>query len=277
MRSTWGGGGGASWMGSGFYGIPVVRALVIAAVVTFLAYFFVGQAGGPVAPWLAFSTEGGLGWLRAWTWLTYPFVEVSPLSLLLQGYWLWVVGGMLERSWGWRRFLPFFFALTAISCIVFVPAFYLLGRPVTLWGLMLVNSGLTVTWAALDPELELNFYGVLPVKLKALALVDVLLVYFGFGLNHSDPVLALFTLAAPAAGWLYIRKLPAWTAGSPFGAARRPSRGPNFREPLLREEPPRREQAGRRNPLRKRQEQEEIARLRKLLGDDDDGDRPLRH
>lgn len=279
MRGTWGGAtfGGGGWTPFSFHGIPAVRGLLIATVATFLAFFFIGQSAGPVARWLPFIADPvTMSWLtRPWTWFTHPFVETGFLALLFHGFWLYVVGGTLERSWGWRRFLPYFFAMAAISALAFVPAVYLAKSVVPLTGMTLVLSALTVTWAALDPEQELMFYMVIPVKLKMLALIDVLIVYFSYGLGPLGPGLALVTLAAPAAAWLYIRRMPDFTFASPFGRRRPAPRGPVLREPLLREEPPR-ERVTRLNPLRRKQEEEEIARLRKLLGEDDDGDRARR-
>jgi membrane associated rhomboid family serine protease len=245
----------------------VVRGLLIAVVVTFLLSFFAPAS----VVWMLYSVSGtsGMDWLlRPWSWFTYPFLVMDPLNVLFQGFWLYIVGGMLERSWGSRNFAALFFIFSAIAALAFVPAFYLLRAPVVLAGLTLPLSALTVAWAALDPEMEILFWGVLPLKAKMLALLDVLLVYFYFGFGYG-PVVALFTLAGPAAAWYYVRKMPRLALGF------RPSR-PRPRR-LLREEPSSRERAPGINPLRNRQEQEEIARLRKLLGEDDDGRTTTRH
>jgi membrane associated rhomboid family serine protease len=281
MRNTWGGvtfGGTGGWLPFSFHGTPAVRGLLIASAALFLAFFFGGQSSGPVAQWLPFVADpASLRWLtRPWTWVAHPLVQTGFVGLLLQGFWLYVVGGTLERSWGWRRFLPYFFTLAVISCLAFVPAAYLSGAAIPLAGLTLVNSALTVTWAALDPEQELLIYAVLPVKLKLIALVDVLFVYFTYG-QMLGPALALVTFVGPIAAWFYIRRRVSFSFGSPFGRRSAPRREPLLREPLLREEPaprrgdpPPRERVTR-NPLRRKQEQEEIERLRKLLGEDDEG------
>jgi membrane associated rhomboid family serine protease len=280
MRSSWGGDNGFSaggWVPFSFQSVPAVRGLIVATVVVFLAYFFAGLNAGLVIHWLEFSSgPGDLAWLyRPWTWFTSAFVETSPLSLLFHAYWLYSFGGMLERSWGSRNFLALFFAFAAIGVLVFIPASLLLGKSVTWGGLDLVLAAVTVAWAALDPELDICFWFI-PMKAKTLAALFVLLVFFSVGLSYRDPVLAFFTLAAPAAAWYYVRKMPRLNLGSPFGGQRAPRREPLLREPLLREDPPR-ERVTRRNPLRRRQEQQEIERLRKLLGEDDDGDRATRH
>jgi membrane associated rhomboid family serine protease len=276
MRSNWGGGGwarggGGSWLPFSLGGIPVVRGLLIAITATFLVHFATFQSGAPLVRWLAFSAGAPDWYVKPWTWLTYALLEVEFLNLLFQGFWLFVVGSILERSWGSRNFLALFFIFAAISALGFVPAYYLFGAPVALVGLVLPLSSLTVAWAAMDPEQEIFLWGVLPLKLKTLALIDVLIVYFSFGFGYG-PLPALLTLVGPAAAFYYVRKLPRLDLG--FQA--RPSR----REPLLREDRPGRERPPRErvpresapglNPLRRRQEREEMERLRKLLGEDDD-------
>ncbi len=275
MRGKFGLGEGGSWLPFGFYGIPVVRAVLVATVAVFLAFFLTLRSGPSIGQWLAFSLPGagGLPWYaRPWTWFLYPVLETSPISLLCQGLWLWIVGGMLERSWGSRNFAAIFAALTLIAAAAFVAAHYLFGPAVLLAGLILPLSGLTVAWAALEPDMEVNLWGCLPLKAKLIALIDVLLVYFFFGFAYG-PLIALFTVAAPAAAWIYVRKLPRLRLSFGTGVRRRPP---------LRVERGGREAAdpetmSRPGVLRSRREREEIERLRKLLGDDDEGRPATRH
>lgn len=276
MRSNWGGNSryvGGSWLPFSWHAIPVTRALLFGTIGVFLIFFVTGQFTGPVWQWIPFRA-GGLEWLtRPWSWFTYPFMELPSLWVLLTLFLLYSWGGMLERSWGSRNFAVLFFAFTAIGALAFVPAYYLFGKSVELHGLGLPLTALVTAWAALDPELETSYWGV-PVKAKLIAAIVVAFTLFSFGLQYRDPLFAVFSLAPAAAAWFYVRKMPRLNVG--FRAAR-PS---SYREPLLRDEhlPPRgleREQVKRGfNPLRKRQEQLEIERLRKLLGDDDD--RPIR-
>src|SRR5689334_4567418 len=48
-----------------------------------------------------------------WTPLTYTFLNPEPLSLLFGLLGLWFVGASLERMWGTRRFLVFYFLSSA--------------------------------------------------------------------------------------------------------------------------------------------------------------------
>jgi membrane associated rhomboid family serine protease len=267
-----------NWLPISFYTIPVVRALLIALVGIFLVYFLVYPLRALLPYWLIYTvTPGMLDWLvRPWSWLTYPLLEVSPIGILFQGYALYLAGGTLERSWGSRNFLALFVVFNLITALALVPAAYLFNVNFVLAGMWMPIASLFVAWAAMDPELEFRIYGVFPLKLKFLALIDVGIVYFSYGLSNGPwgPVIGLFALAGPAAAFLYVRKLPRLNLGFDLPA--------QLPAPGLQEDPPRRrpnggerEGVGGFNPLRKRQEQREIERLKKLLGEDDD-DRPVR-
>jgi membrane associated rhomboid family serine protease len=270
MRSNWGNDGPrgrSAWLPFRLDSIPVTRALLVATVSVFLLFFFTGQQAGPVWALVPFRSEA---WLtRPWTWFTYPFMEIPSLWILLTLYILYSIGGMLERSWGSVNYAAVFFALTAVGALAFVIPLYLMGASITLLGLSVPLAALVTAWAALDPDTEVAFWGVAMVKPKFIALVWVLLIYFQYGLAYGSPVIAAFIFAAPAAAWFYVRKLPRLNLSLPSAGPRPSPRAPE-RGPLLREDPAERERVTGFNPLRRRQEQEEIERLRKLLGEDDD-------
>src|SRR5947207_2589936 len=148
MRSTWGGDErryeGGRWLPFNWQSIPVTRTLLFATIGTFLLFFFTGQFQGPVWQWIPFRSagDGALWYTRPWTWLTYPFMELPSLWILLTLYVLYQMGGMLERAWGWRNFAVLFFAFTTIGALAFVIPLYLLGKPVLLSGLTLPLTAL---------------------------------------------------------------------------------------------------------------------------------------
>lgn len=276
MRSTWGGstfegGGSRQWLPFSLSGLPVVKTVLLAWTIVFLLYFLARTS----VTWMAFSA--GPDWyLRPWSLITYPLLMTGLLALLLEGFWFFVVGGNLERSWGSVNFAVLLLVFSLLASAAFVPAYYLLGSGVLLAGPELMLAALTVAWAALDPEMEVRLYGCIPVKAKLIALLSVLFAYFNIGFAYG-PLMGFFALVSPAAAFYYVRKMPRLSVG--FRAPRRgdrwaPDLGPG-RPSRARPEPRERVNKGF-NPLRRRQEQAEIERLKKLLGDDDD-DRPVRN
>lgn len=273
MRSNWGSGARSMFTPYSLGSIPVVRGILIACAAVMVMAFLTSQGGGN---WLALLGFAPSAWLRQpWSLLTYPFLVTSLLTLVFQGFWLYIVGGTLERSWGSRNFAALFFIWTAICGVVLLPVYYLSGGnlDVPLSSLVLPNTCLTVAWAALDPDMELLLYGLIPVRAKWLALIDVGYVFFTWGYSYGIPM-SLMALAGPAAAYYYVRKMPRLNLG--FRTPRSASR-PRGRAPLLREEDgPGRERVTRVNPFAKKNEQQEIERLKRLLGEDDDNPRAPR-
>jgi membrane associated rhomboid family serine protease len=101
-----------------------------------------------------------------WQILTYPFLALHPIALLLAILMYGWFGGTLESWWGSPRFFKFYFGITALSAVVtvllsfFWPALAaerFLG-PYPILGAMIVAWGLTF------PDREVRLFFVLPVK-----------------------------------------------------------------------------------------------------------------
>ncbi|MHB0913998.1 MAG: rhomboid family intramembrane serine protease [Armatimonadota bacterium] len=184
------------WLKRG--GMPVTKGLMVVNAVTLLlsALFKVNLP-------LAFNT---LGFIREpWTALTYPLQSpLSLISVLFAFLWLWFAGGSLERSWGSRTFAIFFFVISAVSALGLFAGSLITGVPVALEGLWLPLAGVTIAFAMLNPEQEILFYFVLPLKLKYLALLDVVFVLISYG--QMNLLLGIFALSGCAAAYWYVRQ-----------------------------------------------------------------------
>ncbi|HEY3297847.1 MAG TPA: rhomboid family intramembrane serine protease [Armatimonadota bacterium] len=230
--------------------IPVTKLLILANAATFLlaALFSVGALAGL----LVFQSSTFL--IYPWTALTYPLqAGMEPIGLIFSCYWLWVAGGSLERTWGSSRFAYYFFANVAITAVGMYAGGALLGLPVSLVGLWLPLSGVTIAWAMMNPEQEILFFFVIPMKLKFLALIDVLFVLIAYKLPFG-----IFALAGCIFSYLYIRR-------SSSGSYR--SYGSNTQERIIRIRPHQRMKfLDRLNVFKWYREYKERKRLEKFLG-----------
>jgi membrane associated rhomboid family serine protease len=184
--------------------IPVTKLLILANVVAFIsvALFKIGL----IPNLLGFSTAAfqAQPW-TVWTLFTYPLTGIeSPISLLFAGYWLWWAGGSLERSWGSRTFGLYFFGMSAVSALGLFLGFFLTGINVSLTGLWLPLAGVTVAYAMLNPEQQILFMFVIPLKLKYLAAIDAVLVLVSFGQMHL--LLGVLGLSGCALSYWYVRR-----------------------------------------------------------------------
>ncbi|HCF62200.1 MAG TPA: hypothetical protein DFS52_29945 [Myxococcales bacterium] len=90
----------------------VLAIMIATAVASVVAMASAGAFGtGGLTRLLMFSPSAVLDEWRIWTPFTYLFVTLSPIQLLFwEGFGLWMFASTLERQWGTRRFLFFFFA-----------------------------------------------------------------------------------------------------------------------------------------------------------------------
>ena len=175
-------------------GIPVTKTVMICAVLTLFAS---AMSPPPLPPYLLpfmFRWPGVV--FQPWSAITYPLMSCAgcALSVLFAVIWLWFVGGSLERSWGSKAF-ALFFAWVSLLTAIGASAAALLARNegVALAGLWVPLAPLTVAWAAANPESQVLFYFIVPLKAKYLAWICVGLLYLSEGV-HIHPLYGLLVL-----------------------------------------------------------------------------------
>lgn len=86
---------------------PAIKALIIANVVMFIAGWF----SGTLQLWLGMQPSAVVGDGQLWRLLTYMFLHSreSFFHILFNMLSLWMFGVELERMWGSRYFLKFYF------------------------------------------------------------------------------------------------------------------------------------------------------------------------
>lgn len=234
--------------------IPVTKLIIISNVLAFLLMALFRPVSGALGL-LAFSSD----WVMAqpWTVFTYPLIGVggNPINMLFAGYWMWVAGGSLERAWGTRTFILYFFGMCAISAVGLLIGGMVSGVGTSAVGLWLPLAGVTVAFAMMNPEQQILFFFIIPLKLKYLALLDVVLVLVAY--SQSGLLLGVFALAGCAFSYWYVRRGRSISYRSP-----RPTTRSNNVVRLYRKPSP----LSKLNPLRWIKDYREKKRLRRLLG-----------
>ncbi len=179
--------------------IPVTKLVILANVLTFL---IMALTRSPMLMgWMGFNTARVVA--APWTVFTYTLVAyMGPISLLFACYWLWWAGGTLERSWGSGTYGVFFFGVSAITVLSIFAGTLLFQLNISVVGLWLPIAAITVAYAMLAPDQQILFFFVLPLKLKYLALIDIVLVLVSYRLP-----LGIFALAGCAVGYFYVTKI----------------------------------------------------------------------
>jgi hypothetical protein len=102
------------------------------------------------------------------------------------------------------RFALFFFAMCALSALGLFAGFLATGVLLSLPNMWVPLAGLTVAFAMLNPEAQILFFFVIPMKLKYLALLSVALLLVEFGMIR--PILGLFSLTGCAYAYWYVKR-----------------------------------------------------------------------
>ena len=106
---------------------------------------------------------------QIWRLLTFIFVPPtsSPIFALFALYFYYIIGTSLERHWGKVRFNLYY----GVGMVCAWLACLLTGYATNAY----LNLSLFFAFAAMFPNEEVYLFGILPIKMKYLALVDVLI------------------------------------------------------------------------------------------------------
>ncbi len=188
-------------------GCPATFIFMGACLFVYITDFF---TRGNLWNWMEFYTDNF--WSRPWTLVTYPLYvswDWNPLNVLLMGFWIWFVGGSLERSWSTRIYTLFLLAISALSALSIAIGATILGLTLPLAGPFLPIAAVTVAWGMSNPEATIYFYAIIPIKGKWIAWLDLILVYYMFGAMNL--LLGVFALGGCLIAWWYAKQARAYT------------------------------------------------------------------
>lgn len=148
----------------------------------------------PIASLLALSSWDPAA--RPWTVLSYMLVHGSLWHLLANLLGVWVLAPRLEAAWGGARFLAVYIAggvAGAIAGVVLVPEAVLVGASAGVFALL---AGFALRW----PDERMHLLGVLPVRMRWLALVALVVTLWGTFLAPGGDVAHYAHLAGGLVG-----------------------------------------------------------------------------
>ena len=149
------------------FGIPnLMMYLVIAQVAVYLvSLFFPGFAS-----LLAFNRA----WIargQIWRLVTFVFLPSStgnPFYLLLSCYFYYWIGQTLERAWGTAKFTLFYLSGVVLSILS--------GLLLGIADIYYINLSIFLIIATLYGEMQVLLFFVVPIKMKWMAIIDVVLI-----------------------------------------------------------------------------------------------------
>ncbi len=194
---------------------PGVKWLLISNTGIFLLYFLGGRTvARPMQVFLALSAEMAVHHLFVWQVFTYMFLHGGFGHLLFNMLTLWMFGTQLERDFGTRRFLKYYFqcGIAAGVCVVLV------NMAVGDWSTITIGAsgaifGLLVAFGVLYPNQTVLMNFLFPIKAKYMVMIYAAIeLVMTFGPNTGISTVA--HLGGMLYGYVYLKgRLPRVSLG----------------------------------------------------------------
>ena len=187
---------------------PGVKFLLIANIGIFLTAMVFTPLQGFIYGWFQLDAASLSHVLQLWRLITYQFLHASVMHILLNMLGLYFLGPTLERHWGTKKFLPFYFGCGAAGGLFYL-FLVLVGflPPGVMVGASGAILGLLAACAILFPQFVV-FIFVFPVPIRIAALVLIvgyLITLVSKGVNAGGDAAHL---AGMAAGAIYVWSQP---------------------------------------------------------------------
>jgi membrane associated rhomboid family serine protease len=144
----------------------------------------------------------GRGFL--WQIVTYMFLHGSVIHILFNMLFLWMMGSELERYWGSRQFLKYYFVTGIGAGIINV-----LVQPrsvVPTIGASGAIFGLIIAFALAFPDRELLLYFVIRIKAKYFAVLVGVIELLSLVFMPNAPIARFAHLGGLAVGYIYLKR-----------------------------------------------------------------------
>lgn len=148
------------------FDLTAVKALIGINTLLFVL-MEVSPAFGDFADRVLGLSEGGLAQWMVWQLVTYQFVHAGLLHLVVNMLGLWFAGNILERIFGWRKFVQFYLVCGIVGGIV---QLVLVPGNMVVVGASGAVCGLVAAFSTMFPQMPITalIFFVIPVRMRAM-------------------------------------------------------------------------------------------------------------
>jgi membrane associated rhomboid family serine protease len=190
-----------------------VRWLLIANIALFILYYVLPARGGlhQFLENFALVPEQVVQTFAIWQIVTYLFLHASISHVLWNMLALWLFGVEIERTWGTRKFLRFYFGCgIAAGLMVIACAYVFGGTEIGTVGSSGAVYGLLVAYAVVFPEQTILFGFLIPMKSKYFVMIIGAIVFLQsymatVGGQRGSGIAVTAHLGGMVAGYLWLR------------------------------------------------------------------------
>lgn len=186
-----------------------LKTLIGVNVAIFIIHQIVARQGigDPVSLYFGLRPAAVVQHAYVWQLVTYMFLHAGPFHILFNMLALWMFGAELERVWGTRYFLKFYFVtgigaavLTVIVAYLFTPSLQssiIIGASGAIYGLLLA-------YALYFPNRPIYMYFVFPIPAKYFVIIMGALAFYS-SVSESGGVAHATHLGGLLVGYLYLK------------------------------------------------------------------------
>lgn len=163
------------------FGIPnLMRALVILQIIVYVVDLVTELTLGMGWSWYLYFIPGYVFQGQLWrlvTWLLIPSGS-NPFMMLLSSYFYYWIGTALEREWGTAKFNLFYLSGAVLSVVIGL-VLALLQPAAMVFAMNLsyyLNLSIFLIIATMFGEMRVMLFFVVPIKMKWMAIVDVVFI-----------------------------------------------------------------------------------------------------
>jgi len=196
----------ASGYGFQFYTSPTVKALLAINITVFIIQKLMASGTSGLGPFL--QTFGlvpakVITQLHIWQFATYMFLHGGYIHLLFNMFAVWMFGSEVERVWGRRLFLSYYFVAGIGGGITHTITAW--GSPIPLVGASGAVFGILLAYALLFPDRKILLYFIFPIKAKYFVLIFGLLSLMAAAQPQEDGIGHYAHLGGMLFGYLYLK------------------------------------------------------------------------
>ncbi len=176
----------------------VVTTLVVINVLVFILQMLLART--PFQAFFALFPRLVIARGFIWQIITYMFLHGDIWHLFFNMLIIWMFGSQLERIWGGRKFLQYYF-LCGIGGALFS---FIFSYNVPVIGASGAGYGILLAYGVLFPYNQIYVWGIIPVRARTLVII-LGVIEFLSGFNQGDGIAHFAHLGGMAAGLIYLR------------------------------------------------------------------------
>ena len=179
-----------------------IKNIIIANVIVYIMIYFNQGMAQFLIENFALSAGDVIYRFKIWQLATYMFLHdpFSIMHILFNMIYLWMFGVELEREWGTREFVKFYF-ITGIGAGIL--NILLSGAPTI--GASGAIYGIMLAYALRFPDRKIYIYFLFPVKMKYFIGFLILIQFFSTFGAYSDGVAHAAHLGGALVGFVYLK------------------------------------------------------------------------